>query len=135
MNDPRLADLIVSAQKLVGVPYHHLGRNPEISLDCVGLVYAAAKEAGYSVLGVPNLYSKYPRPEELERQLSLFAKRAAYDDERAGLVYLLKRRSSLRAAHFAIRINKQQVIHAVHGVGVCVSDFVPNLVLSRWELI
>jgi len=135
LNEAKRAEFVEAAVSLVGIPYHHLGRNPKISLDCAGLLAESARMVGNELVGAMTQYNKQPRPDVLESELSRYAQRMPDDDERIGLVYLLRRRSGLRAAHFAIRINEHQVVHALAGVGVCISGFEPDLILSRWELV
>jgi cell wall-associated NlpC family hydrolase len=42
----RRADFLRIARSYIGTPYHHMGRQPGIGLDCAGVVICAAREAG-----------------------------------------------------------------------------------------
>lgn len=41
-------------QKYIGIPYIHLGRNPDIGLDCWGLIKCIYKDAGYDIIDLEN---------------------------------------------------------------------------------
>ncbi|MDT7934204.1 MAG: peptidoglycan endopeptidase [Sphingomonadaceae bacterium] len=47
MTQPPGERLVAAARRLVGARFQSQGRNPSIGLDCVGVVYAAAKAVGF----------------------------------------------------------------------------------------
>lgn len=40
------AAFLAAARSFIGTPYHHMGRQPGIGLDCAGVVICAARAAG-----------------------------------------------------------------------------------------
>lgn len=61
-------DIVSAARALVGVPFRHQGRNPEIGLDCVGLVAAIANGFGLPVVDRLD-YARTPGRGQLEAAL------------------------------------------------------------------
>lgn len=49
MTSPLERRFALEAERMIGTRFHHQGRLPGIGLDCVGLVWCAAKHAGVSV--------------------------------------------------------------------------------------
>lgn len=59
-------DVVAAARRMVGTPYRHLGRQPGVALDCLGLVIEVAREcaivgSGFDIGG----YTKVPDEAEL----------------------------------------------------------------------
>ena len=52
-------DIVTTARKWLGTPFHHQGRVPNVGLDCVGLVIQVAKELNLSNFDTTN-YSAIP---------------------------------------------------------------------------
>lgn len=52
------------------VPFLHQGRNPDIGIDCIGLLVLACRDCGIPVMDVTS-YGRNPVNGELERQLRL----------------------------------------------------------------
>ena len=44
-----IADFVAAAEGMIGTPFHHQGKIPGVGLDCVGLIYCAARAAGFRV--------------------------------------------------------------------------------------
>ena len=56
MSGPRSgAAIAAAARALVGVPFRLQGRDPVLGLDCVGLVGAAMRAAGYAPVSYTHL--------------------------------------------------------------------------------
>ena len=59
--NPTAMDFVREARNLVGVPYQHMGRNPKVGLDCVGLLLATGRATGCNERGFRDLpYGRYP---------------------------------------------------------------------------
>ena len=53
------AAMIAAARECLDTPFHHLGRQPGVAMDCVGLVLVALAAAGLHPVG-PRTYSRHP---------------------------------------------------------------------------
>ncbi len=53
-------DIITSAEKFIGVRWHHQGRLPEVALDCIGLLSATAMDCGSISEPAPANYPRDP---------------------------------------------------------------------------
>jgi len=59
-----------AARKYLGVKFLHQGRNPQVGIDCVGLVVLAASDCGIPVWHYDHTgYSKDPANGQLEARL------------------------------------------------------------------
>ena len=56
--------LIHNARSCIGARFLHQGRNPDIGLDCAGLVYCTYSKTGFAYL-VPSDYQSIPNPSVL----------------------------------------------------------------------
>jgi hypothetical protein len=64
-------DYAAAARRLVGASVRHAGRIPAVGLDCVGVPYAAAVEAGLHLDATP-FYGCQPSEQELVDGLHTF---------------------------------------------------------------
>lgn len=59
-----------AARHYLGVPFGHQGRNPQIEIDCIGLLYLACRDAGLACASEDrNDYSQHPHAGLLESNL------------------------------------------------------------------
>lgn len=105
MNE-RIAD---AAESLVGTPFLHQGRNPNVGLDCVGLWVAALKAADIPVRDF-TAYRKFPCA------ITLMAKlkeqfRLAHQSEAGDLIVMTVPQST-RARHVGIDVGGGFMVHA-----------------------
>lgn len=87
------------ALELQGTPFRHQGRNPAVGLDCVGLVYVAAKRSGLIVdnfTGYPPCPSPMVVMRELRKRFDLIPEPAVGD------VVLLKDTRTGAARHVGV---------------------------------
>lgn len=59
----------VAARKYIGVPFGHQGRDPSVSLDCIGLCQVAARDCGHVVPDWLD-YSRNPHGGLLEQRMA-----------------------------------------------------------------
>ncbi len=69
-------DYANSALELVGQPVAHMGRDPSMGFDCVGIPHYAARMAGLD-MGPTIHYAYDPSEQDLVRGLEQFADRCA----------------------------------------------------------
>ena len=61
-------DIAEAARRLIGVPFRHQGRDPDVGLDCVGVVVVAYDAAGIALHGRTD-YPRRPSGPELRGML------------------------------------------------------------------
>lgn len=61
-------DIAEAARMLLGTPFRHQGRDPDVGLDCVGLVVAAHAAVGLDLSGRTD-YPRRPSADELRSAL------------------------------------------------------------------
>ena len=95
-----------AARSLLGVPFRHLGRNPRIALDCVGLLKECLVICGEHLLADTydlSGYSRTPSDGILDKQLAAaFGKSLALDQIQAGDVVSMRNGSYGPSCHVAI---------------------------------
>lgn len=96
--------MVACARAQLGVRFAHQGRNPASGLDCLGLLMAAAKQAGVTLNGhCPSVlderhYGSRPDVEHLQAMLERYLQPVDFPD--IGDVLLL--RVAGRAQHLAL---------------------------------
>lgn len=81
--------ITTKARELIGVPFHHQGRN-RAGLDCVGLVYLIGIELGYEKLkAVPKNYSKSFGSKIFYEELDRFLVPVSKEELREGDILVL----------------------------------------------
>lgn len=103
---------VEAARSLVGVPYHHQGRN-SFGLDCAGLVVVAYRMAGYDIEDVQG-YGREPWKDGLRAAVERNFPVRVEGDGQPGDVLLLYGIHEVR--HLAIQ-SETGMIHAYGVVG------------------
>lgn len=132
LNETKRTKFVEAAVSYIGTPFVHQGRIPHLGLDCAGLIICAAIEAGYDI-NAPFVYGRRPRPQEMLNQLVKYCD-ITVDDGSPGLIHWQRPRTSLRPAHYSIRIDLETVVESVFGTGVQKNNYQPDLVESTWTL-
>lgn len=112
--------IVGMARTLVGVPYHHQGRDPSIALDCVGLPVAILRGLGLSYDDF-TAYEEEPDGRTLIEYMDRNGVRVPEDQMRPGdvLVFFFGRRREY-PQHLGIltqRVHPQMFVHTHRGVG------------------
>jgi cell wall-associated NlpC family hydrolase len=115
------------AQRLVGTPYHHQGRNPAGGVDCSGLVIASVNATG-GAIPVPANYPSPPRPDTIAKHIEPYVEPEpiAFADRQPGDLLLLRLplapgRSRYRhnwPEHLAVVDEALGMVHSLKGRGV-----------------
>ena len=96
-SDPSILEqVVVTARRMVGVPYHYGGNDPR-GFDCSGLVFYAYREAGVLVARTAREQLRASHPLDVDQALP------------GDLVFF---RMSKRAWHVGIYLDGQRFIHA-----------------------
>ncbi len=118
-----------TARSYENTPFHHLGRQKGVGVDCVGLVICVAEDLGLSdVHGVPFLRHDYPdySPQPLGDFVLLECKRRMSEkiinNMCAGDVITMKVPYS--SCHAGIVVERSGVLHVVHSLN---SSTVPRV--------
>jgi cell wall-associated NlpC family hydrolase len=111
---PEAARLVDAARAYLGAPWRHLGRSGMLGLDCIGLVLAAAADAGLPAefTAEPPAYAKGHRGPEFLAALRARCPRIPLDRAAPGDVFAFA--DGHFAAHVGIRSERQGVPHVIH---------------------
>jgi cell wall-associated NlpC family hydrolase len=99
--------IVDAARSVVGTPYHHQGRIPEIGLDCVGVIVIYARCFGLELKDPAN-YSFRPKLETCLEYLTLNNIKKVESPEFGDILLFHKRR--VIPPHFAIHL-KDTIVH------------------------
>jgi cell wall-associated NlpC family hydrolase len=122
---PSLDALILAARRYLGVPFRHAGRTDQ-GVDCVGLILAAARDAG--------LFDYRPKPyprgdaSKLTAEIERFAERVAGPPEPGDLL-LLRVRGEL--THVALVTDEGTILHAHERLGRVVEQQLTDAMMAR----
>jgi cell wall-associated NlpC family hydrolase len=111
------APILDQARTLLGVPWRHMGRSTA-GLDCIGLVWLAARQAGVA-LPEPPPYAREPQDHALRAALHLHLLPVALDATRPGDVLLFN--LGLYAGHLGLAGQ-----HPAYGVPSVVHAHLPR---------
>lgn len=111
---PEAARLVDAARVYLGAPWRHLGRSGRRGVDCIGLVLAAAADAGLpaSYAAEPPPYAKGHRGPEFLAALRDRCLRIPLDAAAPGDVLAFA--DGQFAAHVGIRSERHGVAHVIH---------------------
>jgi len=110
------SDIVAAARELVGTPFRHQGRIPNIALDCAGLICAVAVTLGIEHVDIQG-YGRYPHENLLKLTLDDQCCLAPVKDMQIGDVLLM--RFGREPQHLAIYAG-ETIIHSYEAVGnVC----------------
>lgn len=136
--------LVHEARECVGTPYHHLGREKNAGVDCIGLVYVAAKNAEVNVSWFKDTtYGKIPDgrfKEGLDRwfdkvwDVELTPRRSWLPLLKNGDLLSMSWKLGSRPMHIAIAAvgrNSWNIIHAFGGNEKVVEHRLDQLWLDR----
>jgi cell wall-associated NlpC family hydrolase len=101
-----------AAASYAGTPFVHLGRVPGVGLDCAGVVFCAAWQAGLELEDARN-YGKIPQANYLLEMLSARCRNLDGESPRPGDVVLFQ--FSSLPMHFGILLNDNRMAHALEG--------------------
>lgn len=128
------AELAAAARALVGTPFRLHGRDPQVGLDCVGVLEAASRACGRDVR-LPNLYAlRARRPPDLTPFASELGLLPIDRPDRPGDVLLLQ--SGPLQHHIAIIAVPAIIVHAHAGLRRVVEGPIPAHwpVIACWRL-
>ena len=116
---PTPEQVVASARALVGTPWKHQGRNPEIGIDCVGLVVVVCRQHGIPIEDRER-YRRFANGPEIIEIADKVARRIDKDEIRPGdaLVMSMQGRGYPDHAGFVGEIDgRNTVIHSYVDVG------------------
>ena len=115
-------DLIVQrARELIGVPWVHCGRNPELGLDCAGLAIEVLRSIGIHV-DAPEQYGRHASPEAMQSVIDHYCDSVRRSMLPGDLLFMSFRHVP---RHVGIYIGGGEMIHAHEGKGVVVQQINP----------
>jgi murein DD-endopeptidase / murein LD-carboxypeptidase len=120
-----LSALIAAARSFAGVPFRHYGFDRH-GVDCVGLILAAAEEAGLFAYRPPP-YSRGDHS-RLIAEVERFAVKAAGPPQPGDLLVM---RTRNEVTHLALVSERQTIIHAHEKVGRVVEQALTVQVLAQ----
>jgi len=129
------ADAIVAgARRCLGVPVRPQGRNPDVALDCIGVVEVAARAAGIGRTAPSN----YSLRSDNQRRLVDGLAAAGCRQIAAGCAMpgdIIETRIPGGSSHVGI-VTERGFVHAHFGVGRVVESTVPVgwTIASAWRL-
>lgn len=107
------AEIIAAARSLIGVPYHHQGRDPAVALDCVGLGIVVA-----GMVGIPALdesgYGRTGNGDLLVRCLAEQYPQIEPSDAQPGDLIACRIRPGGRATHMGILGERAGELTLIH---------------------
>jgi cell wall-associated NlpC family hydrolase len=120
-----LSALIAAARRYLGVPFRHAGRTDQ-GVDCVGLILAAARDAGL----FDYRPRSYPRGDasRLTAEIERFAEAVAGPPEPGDLL-LLSVKGEL--THVALVSERGTILHAHERLGRVVEQRLTDAMLAR----
>ena len=110
--------IIAEARSMIGLPFHHQGRDSAIGVDCRGLLLVIADRLGYQHADWRNDYAREPNPQEF---------RAALETD---LVLLPSIEDALLGDVFLIRFPRQKPEEATHCAVLAEGPFESMLIHS-----
>lgn len=110
------------ARQLLGLPWVHQGRNPELGIDCAGLVIESGLAAGVPVVA-PADYGRVVHPSVLIDSLRRYCNEVDKTDLQPGDVLLMAWRRVPQ--HLGVYIGNDFFIHAYEKQGVVEQQLIP----------
>lgn len=108
-----VAEVIAAARELLGVPYHHQGRNPVAGLDCVGLAVVVAQRLGIAVADVTG-YPMTGNGDLLLRSLGAQYRRVPVEEAEPSDLIACRIRPGGRATHMGILTDRAEGLGLLH---------------------
>ncbi len=110
------------AKSLVGVPYHHQGRNQEHGLDCIGLVLAALSVTGIQ-FSIPQNYTRNPRPKLIFENIERYCDKVESGIEPADILVM---RLYKQPQHLGVYVGSNEIVHSYLEAGkVVIHEITP----------
>lgn len=106
------AGFVEAARKMVGTPFAHQGRQPDVGLDCVGLIFCSAWSAGLDLENV-NGYGRAPDGQWVRTVLAEYCDEIAEPESGDIVLFAIQRGHS---QHCGI-VDGPHVIHAYGSKG------------------
>ena len=112
MNDD-IQTMIDEARKWIGTPFVHQGRTKGQACDCLGLVIAVAKAAGYSDVNfdVTGRYGQTVIPKNMAAGMSKYMDKLPVEDAKPGDWYWIAY-DGRDPTHLAMLTERGTIIHA-----------------------
>lgn len=121
-------DIAEAARALIGTPFRHQSRDPEVGLDCVGLVVAAHAAVGIELCGRTD-YPRRPSADELRGMLRSQLREVAVGlPWGPGDVLLIREGTNRYGRHVAICVGDGRMAASDGRVGVRVRSIQPEAV-------
>lgn len=103
--------LITIARTHLNVKWRHQGRTPGVALDCVGLLYVVADEAGFAVEDMRN-YSMRPGSKALYAHLAKYCDEVPMEAQRCAADILVVSVAGEDPQHTALWTGQGTILHA-----------------------
>lgn len=129
------ADLVASARALLGVPFVHQGRDPEIGIDCIGLLVCAAHSCGLKPEYDYTNYQPQPNADTLRRELGRELSPIRIEDVADGDVLMLKFRHQPQHVGLAATnpAGVRTIIHTLRTESKAVNQVIEEVLHQRWS--
>lgn len=94
-------EIIEAAETMLGLPFLHQGRNPDIGVDCVGLLVVMGSKIGYPDLVDAEAYKRTPSSAVIKSVLAQNCDEIPLGEAGVGDIYLM-RMGGIKPRHTAI---------------------------------
>lgn len=109
--------IVTEARSLLGVPFLHQGRNPQLGLDCVGLCVEIARRVDYPEIIDLEAYKRTPSASDLLELLRANLDEIDLSEVGIGDVYLMKM-GGAKPRHVAIKTSEKEMVHALSSLSI-----------------
>lgn len=108
-------EIVKAAETMLGLPFLHQGRNPDVGVDCVGLLVVMGRIIGYPDLVDAEAYRRTPSAFVIRDVLQRNCDEIPLEEVGVGDIYLM-RTGGIKPRHTAIvhsdAEDGRQLIHA-----------------------
>lgn len=108
-------EIVKAAETMLGLPFLHQGRNPEVGVDCVGLLVVMGRLINYPELVDAEAYRRTPSALVIREVLEANCDEIPLDEVGIGDIYLM-RTGGIKPRHTAIVYDdvdgERYIIHA-----------------------
>lgn len=94
-------EIVKAAESMLGLPFLHQGRNPDVGVDCVGLLVVMGSKIGYPDLVDAEAYKRTPSATVIRSVLAQNCDEIPLEEAGVGDIYLM-RMGGLKPRHTAI---------------------------------
>ena len=121
------------AKSMLGTPWHHQGRVPNVGLDCAGLILMSLKDCGL-IVNAPIDYARKVDPDVMLKVITDYCDAVEGGMIDGDLIFMTFRHVP---QHVGLYIGNNRMIHCYEGHGVVIQELVPfwkNRIVGTYRL-